>query len=176
VKEERAKQQTALTELNETLYYKDEKKLLKENDISKGDYVRMRNGGAIGIVDDVKKAEAVVLMGMMRMTVKVRDLEKVDAPLKQDKGRVSTNLENSVRFSNQLDVRGMRRDEVIIEVQNFVDEALLSGSDTLRIVHGKGDGVLRTAVKQKLREYRSITNIYHPEHNEGGDGVTMVDL
>ncbi len=176
IKEDRAKQQAALTELNETLYYKDEKKLLKETDISKGDYVRMRNGGAMGIVEDIKKSEAVVQMGMMRMTVKVRDLEKVDAPLKQDKGRVSANLETSVRFSNQLDVRGMRREEVIIEVQNFIDEALLSGDDTLRIVHGKGDGVLRTAVKQKLREYRSISRIYHPEENAGGDGVTMVDF
>ncbi len=176
IKEERAKQHTVLTELNETLYYKDEKKLLKETDIRKGDYVRMRNGGAMGIVEDTKKAEAVVQMGMMRMTVKVRDLEKVDAPLKQDKGRVSANLETMVRFSNQLDVRGMRREEVILEVQNFIDEALLSGDDTLRIVHGKGDGVLRTAVKQKLREYRSISRIYHPEENAGGDGVTMVDF
>lgn len=176
VKEERAKQQAVLTDLNETLYYKDEKKLLKETDIAKGDYVRMRNGGAMGTVEEVKKMEAVVQMGMMRMTVKVRDLEKVDAPLKQEKGRVSTNLEASVRFSNQLDIRGMRREEVVMEVQNFMDEALLSGSDMLRIVHGKGDGVLRKAVKEKLREYRSISRIYYPEHDAGGDGVTIVEL
>jgi DNA mismatch repair protein MutS2 len=116
-------------------------------------------------------------MGMMSITVKLRDLEKIDSPLRQDKGKVVRNtIENTARFSPQLDLRGMRREEALTAVQDFVDEALLTGIDSLRIVHGKGDGILRTSVKKKLREYRSIERIYHPEDRDGGDGVTVVEM
>jgi DNA mismatch repair protein MutS2 len=177
VKVEREKVVAEKEALNENIYYTDAKKLLQETDIAKGDYVRMRDNGAVGVVESIKKNEATVHMGMMSMTVKLRDLEKIDSPLKQDKGKVVRNtIENNARFSPQLDLRGMRRDEALLAVQDFVDDALLTGIDSLRIVHGKGDGILRTSVKKKLREYRSVERIYHPEDRDGGDGVTIVEM
>ncbi|HNE29560.1 MAG TPA: Smr/MutS family protein, partial [Saprospiraceae bacterium] len=72
---------------------------------------------------------------------------------------------------------GMSKDEAMRVIERFVDNALLSNASSLRILHGKGDGVLRKVVRQKLREYGgNIAQVYHPEQNEGGDGVTIVDL
>ena len=161
--------------LNEEIYYSSEVQKTAVKEISTGDYVRMRNSGAIGVVESIKKAEAVVVMGAMTMTIKLRDLEKVDAPLRQQKAGVSRDtIQSQAKFVPQIDLRGMRRDEALQALEEFVDEALMTSISELRVLHGKGDGILRNAVRTKLREYRSIERIYHPEHNDGGDGVTIV--
>ena len=68
-------------------------------------------------------------------------------------------------------------DEAMMVLEKFVDNALMTNANSLRVLHGKGDGVLRKVVRQKLREYgNNITNIYHPEPDGGGDGVTIVEL
>ena len=58
----------------------------------------------------------------------------------------------------------------------FVDKAIVSNATHLRIVHGKGDGVLRKAVLKKLREYQDVLSCTHPDARDGGDGVTIVEL
>ncbi len=71
----------------------------------------------------------------------------------------------------------MSKEEAMQVLERFVDNALLSSASSLRILHGKGDGILRKVVRQKLREYGgNISNIYHPEQDGGGDGVTIVEL
>ena len=80
-------------------------------------------------------------------------------------------------FDAKVDLRGMSKDEALRVLEKFVDNALLSNASSLRILHGKGDGILRKVVRQKLREYGSnIGNVYHPEQESGGDGVTIVEL
>ncbi len=70
----------------------------------------------------------------------------------------------------------MGKEEALQVLEKFVDNALLTSANTIQILHGKGTGVLRNVVKQKLREYGgNIARSYHPEDG-GGDGVTMVDL
>ena len=177
VREEREKVQAETDALHQKIYEQDAHKQVRAGGLQAGDYVRMRNGGTVGTVETVQKNEAVVAMGMMRVTVKLRDLEKVDEPLRNNGGKVSRSIiESNIKFSPQLDLRGMSREEALRDLEGFVDEALLTGNDTLRIVHGKGNGILRNAVKQKLREYRAIARIYHPEDNQGGDGVTLVEM
>ena len=61
-------------------------------------------------------------------------------------------------------------------LEAFMDNAVVSSANTISIVHGKGNGVLRKLVKQKLKEYKGIKKVFHPENNEGGDGVTIVEL
>jgi DNA mismatch repair protein MutS2 len=71
----------------------------------------------------------------------------------------------------------MSKEEALRVLEKFVDNALLSNAAALRILHGKGDGILRKVVRQKLREYGSnVSRIYHPETENGGDGVTIVEL
>ena len=85
-------------------------------------------------------------------------------------------IRKQANFEGKLDIRGLRHEEAMEILQTFMDEALLSNAHELRIVHGKGSGALRRAVLQKLREYPTIKDIRHPEPNQGGDGVTIVDL
>jgi DNA mismatch repair protein MutS2 len=79
-------------------------------------------------------------------------------------------------FENKLDIRGLTPDEALRRVEEFMDRALMNSSSNLRIVHGRGTGVLRNTVKNKVREYREVKQVYHPASNEGGDGVTVVEL
>jgi DNA mismatch repair protein MutS2 len=80
-------------------------------------------------------------------------------------------------FDHKIDLRGLSKEEALQTLEKFVDNALLSNAAVLRILHGKGNGILRNFVKQKLREYGgSVSRVYHPEPDAGGDGVTIVEL
>ncbi|MBK7938766.1 MAG: Smr/MutS family protein [Lewinellaceae bacterium] len=142
-----------------------------------GDYVRLRAGGATGRVEEVKGQKATVLMGGIRVTAHLRDLLPATEPIRQVSHVTATDLQHTATFDSKIDLRGMSKQEALQVLEKFIDSALLSNASSLRILHGKGDGILRKLVRQKLREYGgNIAGIYHPEQDGGGDGVTMVDL
>ncbi|MGB0985499.1 MAG: endonuclease MutS2, partial [Saprospiraceae bacterium] len=162
--------------LREEIYYKTtEKKAVKLGEIKIGDFVKLRTGGSTGTVESITKKEAMLQMGLMRMRVKLRDLQHANAPMEiVSQKRVNTDtVSRSATFEPKIDVRGMRRDEVLESIQGFMDEAIVSSANLLEIIHGKGNGILRKAVRSKVREYSDVLNIYHQQNN---DGVTMVEL
>ena len=116
-------------------------------------------------------------MGQMRMTIKLRDLQHARAPLEVQSTRsVQADMAaQAAGFESKLDIRGMRYDEALKVVEDFVDQALISNTNHLQIVHGKGNGVLRKAVRKKLKEYNVPMDIRHPEQQQGGDGVTLIE-
>ena len=115
-------------------------------------------------------------MGQMRMSVKTRDLQHAKAPLDVKASRsVSTDtVSQNANFESRIDIRGMRFEEAMKVVEDFMDQALMSNVANLRIIHGKGNGTLRKVVRQKLREYDVPMDISHPKQEFGGDGVTLV--
>ncbi len=179
-REERKKAEEAVQilhkEINETpaVQYRESKK----GNIQPGDFVKMRSGGATGTVESVGKNSAIVIIGQMRMTVKLRDLEHAREPLdvQSSVSIKSDTISQNAGFDNKLDIRGMTPQDALKVVEDFMDRALLTSANQLRIVHGKGSGVLRSTVKEKLREYRALKSVYHPASDEGGDGVTMIEL
>ncbi len=164
-----------VTELVEDIYYAPQKD--DDQPITVGDTVRLRAGGATGEVESIDKKRATVIVGDLRLQVKLRDLEPAREQLtvRREKS-VSSNLGASATFSNKLDVRGMRYEEVLSTMEAFVDRALMSNANQLRIVHGKGTGTLKRAVRQKLKEYNHDFKLTTPPREAGGDGVTIVDL
>ena len=76
----------------------------------------------------------------------------------------------------ELDIRGMASDEGIMEVDRFIDQSLMMGLNTVTIIHGKGTGVLRTAVQNHLRKHRSVKSFRPGVYGEGEAGVTVVEL
>ena len=79
-------------------------------------------------------------------------------------------------FHQDLDVRGMRGDEALNAVQYFIDDAILVGMSRVRILHGKGNGILRQLIRQYLSGIPNVTH-YADEHVQfGGAGITVVDL
>ena len=116
-------------------------------------------------------------MGGIRITVPLRDLLPAAEPIRQTAHVTATDLQYVAGFDAKIDLRGMSKDEAMRVLEKFVDNALLSNASSLRILHGKGDGILRKVVRQKLREYGgNISNVFHPEQDGGGEGVTIVEL
>ena len=76
----------------------------------------------------------------------------------------------------ELDMRGQNADEGIMELDQFIDSAVLSGIGSITIIHGKGTGVLRDAVRQHLRRHKSIKTFRPGVYGEGEDGVTIAEL
>ena len=177
-REERKQLSEEVGGLREEIYYKPIAKEEKNREIQVGDFVKLRTGGATGSVESIDRKQAVVMMGQMRITVKLRDLQHAKAPLEvqSSKSVQADTIAQSAKFESKLDIRGMRYDEALKVVEDFVDQALISNTNNLQIVHGKGNGVLRKAVRRKLKEYNVDMDIWHPEQQQGGDGVTFIEI
>ena len=177
VREERQELNEVVSELREEIYYQPVNGK-EEKEIEEGDYVKMRTGaGSIGQVEAVDKNKAIVLMGQMRVTVPLRDLQHARAPLEVQKTKsIHTEISQTSKFENKIDIRGMRMEEALKVMEEFVDRALMANVNHLQVVHGKGNGVLRKAVRMKLEEYDAVLHINHPEEEQGGNGVTLVEL
>lgn len=162
--------------LREEIYHPD-KALLEDRPLAVGDFVKLKTGGATGEIESIDRKNAIMIMGGMRMTVKLRDLQLAKTPLDvKTTQSVHSDIDYAARFDSKIDIRGMRYVEAMKVIEDFVDQALLADVSNLRIVHGKGNGSLRDAVKKKLREYNVTMEVYHPAAEAGGDGVTLVDL
>jgi DNA mismatch repair protein MutS2 len=164
-----------VTKLTEDVYYQPSK---MEKAIAIGDYAKMRAGSATGKVEELNKNEAVLLMGAMRVKVKLKDLVAVATPLdvRATKSINTEGVMKSASFDSKIDLRGMNMLDADKILQDFMDNAMLSSANSIHIVHGKGNGILRKLVKSKLKEYKNVKRQYHPEHFEGGDGVTIVEM
>lgn len=151
---------------------------VKKGPIKVGDLVKAIKGGAVGRVERMEKDKAVVIMGMMQIEFKVKDLQHVAEQLEIiDRPRVQVDfVQQAAQFEQRIDLRGMRMAEAMLTLQNFVDRALMSNTRSIIILHGKGDGILRQVVIKKLKEYRDISNIRHPQDADGGNGITMADM
>jgi DNA mismatch repair protein MutS2 len=79
-------------------------------------------------------------------------------------------------FSSQLDIRGQRAEDALKMVEFWLDEAMLLGQTDLRILHGKGNGILRNLVRNLLKSYPAISEIRDEHADRGGAGVTLFSL
>lgn len=154
--------------------------------IAVGDIVRMGNGETFGEVIAIEGSKAVVESNSLRMTLPLNRLVKTRKKhLPSDRPQATGSRFQSIyddindkrlSFSPQLDLRGHRAEEALVEVDHFIDEALLLGEKELRILHGKGYGILKSLVRQHLQANPDVQS-YHAERVElGGDGITVVHL
>ena len=84
--------------------------------------------------------------------------------------------EHKAVFRQEIDIRGMRGDEALLEVQHFIDDAILIGSHNVRILHGKGNGILRELVRNYLNALPNVIGCRDEHIQFGGSGITVVDL
>ena len=89
---------------------------------------------------------------------------------------VVINMDGPPNYKTELDLRGMRAEEALESVERFFDEAQLAGFHELRIIHGKGSGRLRQAIKDYLKNHPAVANKRLGNWNEGDSGVTVVEL
>ena len=178
-REEKKKLTEQVVQLREEVYYAPESRPKNDRPLKKGDYVKLVAGGANGMVESIKGEKVVVEVGLMRMTLNIRDLQLSNPTLdlRQTKSVQSDVIQKSSAFYPRIDIRGVRYEEALKMVEDFMDQALITSSNHLQIVHGKGNGTLRNAVRSKLKEYQNLEmEIRHPEPESGGDGVTLIEF
>lgn len=147
--------------------------------VKNGDKVFIKSTGSYGVITSVnaKKCECFVSIGNMRMSVKIRDLffsENQRSTSKKTAVKVS--VEPVTAFKNELNIIGKRREEAMDETIKFLDQAVMCGAAELRIVHGKGQKILRQAVHEILRKSKCVLEFRLGKYGEGEDGVTIVKL
>lgn len=151
--------------------------------IEPGMFVRLVGQQAVGEVMSVNKAGAVVRFGAIKSTVSTDRLQPCDAP-KEEVRKVSfltsetqEHLHNKrLNFKSEIDIRGMRGEEAVQAVGYFIDDAVLCNVHSLRVLHGTGNGILRTLVRQYLSSVPFVKH-FHDEHVQfGGAGITVIEL
>lgn len=160
-----------------------EPKLAKQPQYEMGMYVRIAGQQSVGEIMSVNKNCAVVRFGSIKSTIALSRLQPAEAP-KEEVRKVSfltsetqENLHNKrLNFKSEIDIRGMRGDEAMQAVGFFLDDAIVCGVHQLRVLHGTGNGILRTLVRQYLSTVPSVRT-FHDEHVQfGGAGITVIEL
>ena len=171
---------------NKTKEDKKEKSTYQHSIIEVGNNVRIKGQNTIGEVLEVNGKSAIVAFGMLKTTVKVDKLEKMsNSKIKKEglKGAtyISANTTDEMRerklnFKQEIDLRGFRADDALQAVTYFIDDAILVGASSVRILHGTGTGVLRQLIRQYLATVNGVKS-YRDEHVQfGGAGITVVEL
>jgi DNA mismatch repair protein MutS2 len=149
-----------------------------------GDAVRMIDTMAAGEIVEIKDRNILVETGSFRFQVAKDRIERISrSELRKSlkTGQVYTEADplisqRKLNFKPEIDIRGMRGEEAIIQVRDLIDNALMVQHRNLRILHGKGNGILR----QLVRDYLSTMNIvksFRDEHVDmGGSGITVVEM
>ncbi|WP_304238682.1 endonuclease MutS2 [Jiulongibacter sediminis] len=156
----------------------------EEGKIEVGSFVKVKGQQTIGEVLSMKGKDAEVAIGQLKTNIKINRLEKVskkafkeatkESP-KKKLGGLDMN-EKMSNFNFNVDIRGKRAEEAMHALDSLMDDAIMLGHHELRIVHGKGDGILRNLVRTHLKTYKQV-NRFEDEHaDRGGHGVTIVKL
>jgi DNA mismatch repair protein MutS2 len=142
-----------------------------------GQTVSLRNASSKGIIRSIDKKSATVEVGGLTFEARLRDLIPVAAPIKSNYSGVTIDMvERNSKFDPVLELRGILPSDGIKLIETFMDEAMMYGIHSVRIIHGKGTGAMRTLVKNTLKQYGSMFKASHPEDSEGGNGVTIVQI
>ena len=149
------------------------------------DAIRFLKGDAVRIVTLNKEGQIEALVGSERAKVKVgnvmtvvelRNLRHIDAPTSVPKPRSVAGQNVEEVLSPEIHLRGMTAEEGKEALERFLDKAIVAGLKQVYVIHGKGTGALRRAMTEYLREHKEVATIRLGDWNEGGAGVTIVEL
>ncbi|TAK60929.1 MAG: endonuclease MutS2, partial [Bacteroidetes bacterium] len=140
-----------------------------------GSPVRLKRSNSTGeILDIIDEDTLLILIGDLKIKVKKKEI--LHAKKQQMPSRSSASVEEKREVKREIDLRGMYGDEAVEAIDKFIDEAILSGLHRVDIVHGKGTGALRKRVTEYLKFDTRVKSSRLGEWNEGGAGVTVVEL
>ncbi|RDY29267.1 endonuclease MutS2 [Romboutsia weinsteinii] len=148
--------------------------------LSAGDEVKvitLNQQGTVVSVDE-KKKEAVVQLGIMKMNLPFKSLQKSkkDAKTTVTKTTRSIIKSKSGNVKSEVDLRGMNLEEAIMEVDKYLDDAYVAGLESVTIIHGIGTGVLKSGLQDILKRHKHVKSQRPGQYGEGGAGVTMITL
>ncbi|MCC2598406.1 endonuclease MutS2 [Sphingobacterium sp. FBM7-1] len=146
-----------------------------DESIQVGDWVKILGADTEAQVMEVAKGNNLILaLGELRTVVKKNKVVKLQ---EKEKARVvkrhkGISTASAADFQPELDVRGMRTDDALRQLETVLDRAVMIGYPSLKILHGKGDGILRKFIRDYLRKYSHVSHFEDEHADRGGDGIT----
>ncbi len=148
------------------------------DEIKIGDWVKLNDSETSGQVMEIAKDNLIIAIGDLRTVTKknrVHKVSKKEVP-KEVRRSFNSNTDSLANFSPEIDVRGKRGEEALYEIEKYLDKAIMMGFGNLKIIHGKGDGILRKLIREYLRKYNEVDRMEDEHLDRGGDGITYVYL
>lgn len=138
-----------------------------------GSVVDIPEYGSQGTIVELRGQEAVLQMGAVRLTVPLVRLQPKEEPRPaKSAGRV----QHKAKIATELNLRGLTVEEALLAVDDYLAEAKATATTPVRLLHGKGTGALRNALRDSLKRDRRVENFHDAIPYEGGHGVTVVHL
>ncbi|MFB0973381.1 MAG: Smr/MutS family protein, partial [Bacteroidales bacterium] len=155
-----------------------------------GDKVRVKGSDVTGEVKQISGKNISVAVGSIISIVKTDRIERISNNEFRENHRASSSTgaaskgnfdkyamaERRMNVRPEIDIRGQRLDEALVSVQRFMDDAFMIGINQVRILHGKGTGVLREEVRKYVRSLPGVLKVEDESFENGGAGITIVYL
>jgi len=154
-------------------------KVAESSELSIGDWVQIIDNGAEAQVVEIAKNNLILAMGELRTVQKRKNVIKLEG---RENKKSAKSLSKSLSagtvadFNPELDLRGMRTEDALNELEKVLDRAVMVGYPSLKIIHGKGDGILRKFIRDYLRKYSHVSRFEDEHQDRGGDGITYAYL
>ncbi len=152
-------------------------------EISVGDKVKLKETGGLGEVMELKDNKALISLGNMQMYLDKSQIEKISSKQFKKQSKTIATEPNKIswdvskvknKFSYGLDVRGKRADEALQMVTNYIDDCIMVEALEVKILHGKGNGILRQLIRDYLKTVNVIKSARDEKIDLGGAGITVV--
>jgi DNA mismatch repair protein MutS2 len=149
-----------------------------DEEIKVGDWVKLPDSETTGQVIELIKDNVIIAIGDLRTVAKRKRVIKVSKATvpKEVRRSMTSHTGDIASFSPEIDVRGMRTEDALGAIERLFDRALMMGFGNLKILHGKGDGILRKMIRQYLKKYDQVDRMEDEHMDRGGDGITYVYL
>lgn len=153
-------------------------KVVATDEIKIGDWVKLNDSETTGQVMEIARDNLIIAIGDLRTVAKKTRVTKVSkkAIPKEIRRGSYTSTDSMANFSPEIDVRGKRGEEALYEIEKYLDKAIMMGFGTLKIIHGKGDGILRKLIREYMKKYKEVDRMEDEHADRGGDGITYVYL
>ena len=155
---------------------------VRADELKVGDRVKVlsldQKGNVLTLPDD--KNELLVQVGLLKINANLDNISIIqDGTKKKDNktSRFGTLYRSKVQnISMSINVRGSILDDALMDVDKYLDDAYIAGLKEVTIIHGRGEGILREGIHQLLKHHKHVSKYRKGAYNEGGDGVTVVEL
>lgn len=151
-----------------------------------GEKVRIKENGLVGEVSKVSSKSVTIIVGNISSTMAPGRVERISSNEFRETSRkvfkpVLQRIDHSIaerklKFSPELDIRGERLSDALDIVMHFIDDAIMLNVGTVRIIHGKGTGVLHEEIQKYLKTVPGIVSVRDEDIRNGGSGVTIVNF
>lgn len=148
----------------------------RQKKLQVGDIVQVKTLGTRGEIVSLGKKEVLVMVGRLQMRAGLDELEFKERPSDSEEIIESSSTPLGKSPGMELDIRGKRVEEGLAELTTYLDAAFLARMPWVRIIHGKGTGRLRQAIRKALAQNSHVASWEEGKDGEGGDGVTVAKL